>query len=95
MKEVGENNAQSATPGAMNILPGGWKGCPLPTRHPYQALGSCCSAYLDDAATPGSRSCSLQEAGLAIRGDPRSALQRDPTATVPHPAPQGRGWGVP
>lgn len=94
-KVVGENNAQPATPGAMNILPGGGGGCPLPTRHPYPALGRCRSAYLNDAAAPGGRSCSLQEAGLAIRGDPRSARQRDPAATVPHPATRDRGWGVP
>lgn len=96
-KELGENNAQPATPGSMNILPRDWGGggCPLPTRHPYQALGRCCSAYLDDAAAPGGRPRSLQEASLAIRGDPRSARQRDPAATVPHPAPRSRGCGVP
>ncbi|KAL1771117.1 hypothetical protein HispidOSU_030339 [Sigmodon hispidus] len=92
MKEVGENNAQPAMPA--------W-GNEHPARVPYlpdthtQALGRCGSAYLDDAAAPGGRSRSFQEARLAVPGGPYSAWQYDPTATVPHPATRGRGCSVP
>lgn len=91
IKEVGENNAQPGMPGAKNILPGSPY---LPDTHCH-ILGRCGSAYLDDAAAPRGRSRSLQEAGLAVRGDPCSAGQCDPAATVPHPATRGRGCSVP
>lgn len=70
-------------------------GVPYPPDTHSQAPGRCGSAYLDDAAAPGGRSCRLQEASLAIRGDPRIARQRNPAATVPHPAPRGLGCSVP
>ncbi|MEJ1271907.1 hypothetical protein NN561_002755 [Cricetulus griseus] len=66
----------------------------LPNTHTH-ALGCCGSAYLDDAAASGGRSCSLQEAGLAVPGGSRSAWQCDPAATVPHPATRDRGCSVP
>lgn len=78
-------------PGAMNILP----GVPYLSDAHNHALGRCGSAYLDDAAAPGGRSRSLQEAGLGVPGGPCGAWQCDPAATVPHPATRGRGCSVP
>lgn len=77
--------------GAMNILP----GVPYLSDAHFHALGRCGSAYLDDAAAPGGRSRSLQEAGLGVPGGPCGAWQCDPAATVPHPATRSRGCSVP
>lgn len=78
-------------PGAMNTL----QGVPYLSDAHVHALGRCDSAYLDDAAAPGGRSRSLQEAGLGVPGGPCGAWQCDPAATVPHPATRGRGCSIP